>query len=88
MNTITKEMLVEVEACTEQVKLFTEIFPDGAEVNKPNTLKAIKAGLRIEWALSNLLSEAKLYDYRAELKPLDDDYNAKKALLFVKIYNS
>ena len=77
MNTITKEMLVEVEACTEQVKLFTEIFPNGAKVNKPNALKAIKAELSIGWAIVNLLSKSKYDDYKAKLKPLVDDYLAK-----------
>ena len=99
MNTITKEMLSEAKACSNQVQLFAEIFPDGARVNKANALKAAKAGLDIDWAVEKFLSESKLDDYLAKikliwgdylvkLKPLVDDFRAKKALLFVEIYNS
>ena len=88
MNIITKEMLSEAKACEDQVQLFAEIFPDGARVNGINALKADKAGLDIDWAVEKFLSESKLGDFRAKRKPLYADYEAKRALLFVEIYNS
>ena len=61
---ITIEMLREKDACPDQVKLFAELFPEGAEATYANADRAFKANLDIEWAARHLLSPKGLAEYK------------------------
>lgn len=37
---ITKEMLKKIGICSNQYELFCKMFPDGAEINRENVVKA------------------------------------------------
>ena len=79
MITITRDMIS--KACPAQIKIFSEIFPDGAIPSEENAIKAAKAGLNINWAAQNLLSSDKYKDYLAKRKSLYKDYEAKRESL-------
>lgn len=50
-------------ACQKERELFENVFPNGAVVNKANALKAVKAGLNVEWLAELLPQRAqKMYD--------------------------
>lgn len=53
---ITARLLASKGACPDQVKLFRRTFPKGADVTVKNALKAVSAGLDLNWAACNLLS--------------------------------
>lgn len=44
---ITKEMLIEKEACEKQIKIFEEVFPNGA-VWPDDVNKAVYSGLDVK----------------------------------------
>ena len=51
-------------ACEEQVYLFRDTFPCGAEVTLENCLKAAAAGLDISWAAERFLTAPAWAEYK------------------------
>ena len=60
---ITKRQLHRLQACTEQVNLFTTEWPDGCEVNQANALRAIELGLDIDFLARKVLTDDNLAEY-------------------------
>src|SRR5574340_1378919 len=73
---ITKQMLLDKEACSDQVELFVSLFGEEAKVTKANCLKAWKAGIDFGWAVDNLLSPSQLKAYEAIEQPAWKAYEA------------
>jgi len=93
---LTVETLIKVKACNSQVKLFMEIFPEGAEVSEDIAV-SVADKFDWNWAASNLLSpegwntyeeaEASLYKaYKEAVAPLLNAYNEAVAPL-LNAYN-
>ena len=61
---ITVEMLQKKNACHDQVELFSELFPDGADVNHENAGIAHRAWLDIDWAAKHFLLPDALAEWR------------------------
>ena len=50
MNEISTEWLIENKACKGQIENFKRTFPEGrAEINLENAIKAVDAGLNLNW---------------------------------------
>lgn len=79
---ITKQMLLDKEACSEQVRLFVSLFGDEAKVTKANVLKAYNAGLDLQWAANNLLTSSQYKSYKAIRQPVLEAYKKHCALDF------
>lgn len=78
---ITKEMLIKEKACEEQIKLFEEVFPNGA-IWPDDIKKASKTRLNITWAIKKfkLTGTHKIY-YDREQKNLELKSYYKKGKL-------
>ncbi len=61
---ITARLLKSRHVCRDQIKLFKEIFPEGAEPTLENCAKALAGGLKIQWAADYLLGPKGLKAYR------------------------
>ena len=82
---ITAKFLAEHDACPEQVALFRKTFPRDGSVTMKNLLKAVEAGLSIDWLDQFIPPErSKLYDetiaaarklYAAAIAPANKLYN-------------
>jgi hypothetical protein len=46
---VSIETLEKLGACKEQVELFRQTFPDGADYTEANVLRAVAAGLNVDW---------------------------------------
>src|SRR5574340_188112 len=73
---ITKQMLLDKEACSNQVELFVSLFGEEVKVTKANCLKAWKVGIDFNWAANNLLSPSQLEAYKAIEQPSLKAYGA------------
>ena len=71
---ITVEMLEEKRACSDQVKIFKELFPDGAIVNINNVGLAIENYLDINWAAYALFTVPALEEYEKVTVPAREEY--------------
>ena len=79
---ITTQMLTKRKACAAQVALFKKLFGAEAEVTPANCLKAVEAGLNIDWAAENLLSPERLQAYETATKEAWRTYETAKAEAF------
>lgn len=61
---ITVSFLRDNDACEDQVKLFKKLWPQGVPVTANNVLRALEAGLDVDWLLTVLLDfdELVLFD--------------------------
>ena len=73
---ITKQMLLDKKACSNQVKLFVSLFGEEAKVTKANVLKAYEAEIDFNLAANNLLSPSQLKAYKAIQQPAWEAYKA------------
>ena len=73
MKTVTVEFLRKLGACSKQVELFVELFPDGAEVTEENVTKAIAGGMDVPW-LSGRLPPAARAEYERIEGPARAEY--------------
>ena len=73
---ITKQMLLDKKACSDQVELFVSLFGEEAKVTKANCLKAYEAGIDFGWAADNLLSPSQWEAYEAIEQPALKAYEA------------
>ena len=81
---ITKEFLLSLEACRDQVELFCELYPDGlSRVTGPVVRRALREGLDVEWLL-DCLSEALWVEYIHQRAPLWAEYARQRAALRVE----
>lgn len=74
MKRITADWLISHEACTHQVEIFREEWPDGAEVNLTNALRAVERGLAIQW-LAKTLPPSERKAYKEAITPELNAYN-------------
>ena len=86
MKRITVQMLKEHKACEDQVKTFGQLFPHGAAVTLRNVLRAVAAGLDIDWAAQHLLSPTAWETYEAARAPAWKTYEAARASAFVTVW--
>ena len=75
---ITKEFLKRKRACADQVALFAEEWPEGAEVTLDTCLRAAQIGLDFGWAAENLLSADGREEWRAKRDVVYAEYLAKR----------
>ena len=61
---ITKQWLIMAHACHNQVEIFDEAWPDGAEITLKNYLRAAELGLDLDWLANNIFSVPALEAYR------------------------
>ena len=61
---ITKELLEDIDACTNQVAIFAEEWPKGVELSLESVLRATELDLDIDWFAQHFLSALaqKAYD--------------------------
>ena len=71
--------LARLDACTKQVNLFCERFPDGCDTATCTVEQVV--GFDLDWAARHLLSATQRADYAAQRAPLDADYRARLASL-------
>ena len=71
---VTIELLEEWEACPDQVKLFSKIFPEGVELTKEALEKAANAGLNIFWFAVFAVDRKLLRELYAARKPYYDKF--------------
>ena len=64
---ITYEYLWTHDACDAQVKLFSTLYPKGADLNRKNLIAAANQGLDIEWILQRLSDNDEWAAYVAEI---------------------
>ena len=50
---ITKELLISLNACQDQIKIFESVFPEGAELNTKNVKLAAVKNLNLLWLFEN-----------------------------------
>ncbi len=55
LREITCEWLEEHEACEDHVEKFAATFGDRAELTRANAVRAVRAGLDIDWLATRLL---------------------------------
>lgn len=53
---ITAKMLVELDACNEDVEFFKLLWPDGVTFRLKNLIRAADEGLDISWFAESILS--------------------------------
>ena len=81
---VTVEKLKALDACVQQVHLFAELFPNGADVTEALCV-AHADKFDWDWAAHHLLPAPLLVDYAAKRAPLWADYAAKRAALFGRL---
>lgn len=81
---VTVKDLEARKACTEEVVLFRETFPRGAKVTEANLLKAVDAGLDLEWWAAKFLPAPLRAKYRRQKAPLLAEYQRQEAPLRAK----
>jgi hypothetical protein len=72
--------LIEAKACAPQVKLFKELFPDGAEVSEETAI-SVANKFDWDWAASNLLSASGREVYEEAEAPILKAYEEAEAPL-------
>jgi len=75
---ITKKLLIEKEACADQVETFAREWPDGVEVYEAACLRAVRLGLDLDWAARRLLSKRARAKYVKAIAQARKEY--KKAI--------
>ena len=78
--TITRKWLEEHDACEDQVKLFEEIWSEGAVVTQEALARAAQAGLNLEWLAERLFSDSTYAEYEVQRDLLYADYLTKHAV--------
>ena len=74
MKTMTTRHLKRLNACSEQVRLFRDMFGSSVEVTETSFVMAVEVGLDVRWLLLKPIHDA----YYAALKPIDDAYGAAR----------
>lgn len=77
---ITVKYLKRRGACAEQVALFREHYPNGANVTVPTVRKALRLGLNVGW----LVPEPLRAEYERQSAPLRAEYDRQHALLLAE----
>lgn len=83
---ITADLLIAEGACSDQIDLFRETFPNGCKVTLANCRKAATAGLNLHWAAEHLLPETAWATYRAAIAPAWATYEAATAPAFYEAW--
>jgi len=78
---VTVAKLKRLNACSEQVRLFAELFPDGVDVTEALCV-AHADKFDWDWAARHLLPAPLLVDYKAKRAPLWADYLAEDEALW------
>ena len=65
---ITTETLEELDACQTQIDQFAAEWPNGAEVNVPNVIRAQDMDLNLAWLAKHLLAPDTYEDYSNALE--------------------
>jgi hypothetical protein len=76
---ITESMLIEHNACSEQVAKFSALWPNGCVVTLATSRQALAAGLDLNWAAWKLLSFSARDDYSAATAEPRRAYSAARA---------
>jgi hypothetical protein len=76
---ITESMLIEHNACSEQVAKFSALWPNGCVVTLATSRQALAAGLDLNWAAWNLLSFSARDAYSAAIAEPRRAYSAALA---------
>lgn len=71
---ITLEMLVSVNSCEAQLKIFAKNWPVGAEITVENALKAIELGIDLNTASFKLLSKEAFEAYYSYNRSAQKEY--------------
>ena len=72
---IIKEMLQQANACKEQVAIFNNEWPEGAEITEVNLNRALALKLDLSWIVNNLLSPSQRTTYDQAIAPALATYN-------------
>jgi len=72
---ITKQWLIMAHACHNQVEIFDEAWPDGAEITLKNYLRAAELGLDLDWLANNIFSVPALEAYRKAMAQAQKAYD-------------
>ena len=80
---ITKKWLVTHNACFGDLERFQTVFPRGANITHANVIKAVEAGLDLEWLAEHLFHKEVWDAYDSACAPFDDDYRTKKIPILV-----
>ena len=72
---VTTESLQGVGACSDQVELFSRLWPNGVTVTKAALLKAQREGLDIEWWAHHALPAPARQVYNKVFAPAWKAYN-------------
>lgn len=70
--------LEEVGACQPEFKKFLRKWPDGVLITTENVLAAFKAGLDVNWLVSNVVWGNSWFEYLHEFGRLEDDKENRK----------
>ena len=76
---ITAETLTALKACTDQVAIFVAEWPDGAEVNEANVLRAVELHLDLDWLASAIFPAPIYAEYKRQRAPIDAEYERQLA---------
>ena len=76
---ITTEMLQAKQGCVDQVSLFEEMFPDGAETTLENILWSSNAWLDLDWFAKHFLTSQAQHAYAQAESPAWHAYKQAEA---------
>ena len=71
---ITKDWLIQEDACHNQVELFASLYPEGAPLAPGALVAAAKSGITVSW-LARFLSPSALRAYRKAVASADSAYH-------------
>ena len=71
---ITKTFLLEHHACSDQMKIFLEAFPKGAEITRSNIVLANKLNLDLNWLAIEIFTAPALAEYEKVMASALDEY--------------
>jgi hypothetical protein len=77
---VTVRLLKSLGACSDQVAMFAEVFPQGVKVTVENIMIAQSAGLDLDWMSSHVLTTSWCRRYREAYGP------SRKAQVFFEGY--
>ena len=71
---ITKTFLLEHHACSDQMKIFLNAFPEGAEITRSNIVLANKLHLDLDWLAIEIFTAPPLAEYEKVRAPALAEY--------------
>ncbi len=84
MKKITPAYLRRLGACTDQVALVGEHWPNGVPLTVPSMRKAFRLGLDVEWFAQEVLSTEEYDEYERQRAPLRAEYERQQAPLWAE----